>query len=50
MNEPKILHVAIAFDADLDNDQAGEQELALIGEFLPELLKEMIWQTSEQEN
>lgn len=50
MNEPNPLQVVIAFDAAVSNDAIGEQELALIGDFLPELLKEMIWQTSEQEN
>jgi hypothetical protein len=39
----------IAFDGELSADNIGEQELALIGKFLPELLKEMIWQTSQAE-
>jgi hypothetical protein len=34
------------FDESLSDGDINEQELALVGEFLPELLKEMIWQTS----
>jgi hypothetical protein len=50
VNEPNPLQVAIAFDTSVSDSVIGEQELALIGDFLPELLKTMIWQTSEQEN
>ena len=50
MNESQPLQVVIAFDATVSDDVISEQELALIGDFLPELLKAMIWQTSEQEN
>lgn len=49
MNQPSSLQVVVAFDDALSNETIGERELALIGEFLPELLKEMIWQTSESE-
>ncbi len=49
MNEPNPLQVVIAFDTLVSDSVIGKQELALIGDFLPELLKEMIWQTSEQE-
>jgi hypothetical protein len=40
----------IAFDTAPSDGNIGEQELTLVGEFLSELLKEMVWQTSEQEN
>jgi hypothetical protein len=50
VNESNSLHVVIAFDTTLSSDKVGEQELTLVSEFLAELLKEMIWQTSEQEN
>jgi hypothetical protein len=42
--------LAIAFDAVLSAEKIDEQELTLVRQFLPELLKEMIWQTSEEEN
>ena len=50
MNELNPLQVVIAFDTSVSDNVIGEQELALISDFLPELLKAMIWQTSEQEN
>jgi hypothetical protein len=40
----------IAFDTAQSVDSISEQELALVGSFLSELLKEMMWQASEQEN
>lgn len=42
--------IVIAFDASLSEEPISEQELMLVRQYLPELLKEMIWQTSEQEN
>ncbi len=49
MNESISLRVVFASDVQLPDGLVGEQELALVGEFLPELLKEMIWQTSQAE-
>jgi hypothetical protein len=44
------LEVEIAFDPTLSDLQIDAQELTLVRQYLPELLKEFIWQTSEQEN
>jgi tRNA nucleotidyltransferase (CCA-adding enzyme) len=41
--------IVIAFDPSLSDERINKQELTLVKQFLPELLKEMIWQTSEQE-
>jgi hypothetical protein len=49
LNDPKSISVVVVFDAILSDDEIGGQELALVGEFLPELLKEMMWHASEQE-
>jgi hypothetical protein len=38
------------FDSFLSLEQVSEQALKLVQQYLPELLKEMIWQSSEQEN
>lgn len=48
-NQPAF-DVVIAFNPALSEQQVNEQELTLVRQYLPELLKEMIWQTSEQEN
>jgi predicted kinase len=49
MNDYAALDVAIVFDVSLAEGQIREHELVLVRQFLPELLKEMIWQSSEQE-
>lgn len=50
MKKSPSFDLVIDFDASLSDKQVSEQELTLVRQYLPELLKEMIWQTSEQEN
>ena len=50
MKKSPSIDIVIAFEASLSEQQISEQELTLIRQYLPELLKEMIWQTSEPEN
>jgi hypothetical protein len=47
--ESNCLHVVIAFERTLSDDAIDAQELALVAEVLPELIKEMIWTFQTEE-
>ena len=42
-----MIELDITFDESLAAGQVGEQELRLLQQYLPELLKEMVWQIAE---
>lgn len=50
MKQSPSIDIVIAFDSSLCEQKISEQELIMVRQYLPELLKEMIWQTSEPEN
>jgi len=49
LSESSSLQLVVTFDDALSDNAISEREMALIGEYIPELLKEMIWQTSHSE-